>query len=96
MIYHVYINYNRKVGAYERPIFRIEDPDEYVEAVSRDFKASDDLAKSKIADYNLVYAGTFDDNTGEIHFVERNVILNCSLLLSPVHPEEKVEEVKSA
>lgn len=93
MKYHVYINYNRKVEAYERPIFRLEDPDEYVECVSRDFKASDDLAKSKIADYNLVYAGTFDDATGEFHFVERNVILNCSVLLKPVINKQDNKEV---
>lgn len=81
MKYHVYTNYNRKVEAYERPLVLIEDPDEYIERVTRDFKASDDNAKAKIAEYNLVYVGVYDDVVGKFFLQEPNVIMNCSCLL---------------
>lgn len=88
MKFHIYTNFNRKVECFERPLVRIEDPDEYCELVSRDFKASDDNAKTKMSEYNLIYVGTYDDVTGKFDLIEPNVIMDCSVF-NELHKEEK-------
>lgn len=81
MKYFIYVNFNRKVEAFERPLVIMEDPTEYIERITRDFKASDDNAKAKIAEYNIFHVGEFDDNSGKIELREPNVIFNCSTLM---------------
>ena len=82
MIYNIYVNYNKKVGAYERPLIMMENEEEYIERIKRDFKASPKEAQLKIAEYLINFAGTYDDNTGEIKLVEYNTIFDCGVLLA--------------
>ena len=87
---HIYVFYNRKVEAYENPVFRLEDENEMLEAVTRDYKASDDLARSKMDDYNLIHLGVYDDLKGAIILQEPNFLLNLATL------QPKKEETSNA
>ena len=90
MIYNIYVNYNKKVEAYERPLILMEDENEYIERISRDFKASPKEAQEKIAEYLVNKVGTYDDVTGIIKLEERNCIFDCgSLLLGEANGEGK-------
>jgi len=84
MIYNIYVNYNKKVEAYERPLILMEDEKEYVERIKRDFKASPKDAQEKIAEYLINHVGTYDDNTGVITLSEKNTIFDCAVLLVEV------------
>lgn len=91
MKYHIYLNYNRKAEAFERPLVLIEDPDEYVEKLKRDFKVSEPAAQIKMCEYNINYVGTFDDNTGKIDLTEPNLLINLGTLLQAVKVENSEE-----
>ena len=62
MKYYVYANYNKKVECYERPLILNEDENEYIEHITRDFKASDPVAQKKIGEYTVNLIGYYDDN----------------------------------
>lgn len=81
MIYNIYVNYNKKVEAYERPLIMMEDELEYIERIKRDFKASPKEAQEKISEYLINKVGTYDDNTGVIKLEEKNCIFDCAVLL---------------
>lgn len=81
MIYYIYVNYNKKVEAYERPLVLMEDENEYIEKITRDFRASSPEAQEKIAEYLVYKAGLYDDDTGLIKLEEKNVIFDCGSLL---------------
>ena len=81
MIYNIYTNYNKKVEAWERPLVMLEDENEYIERIGRDFKASPKEAQLKIGEYLIYKAGTFNDVTGEIKLEEKNCIFDCAVLL---------------
>lgn len=81
MIYNIYVNYNKKVEAYERPLVMMEDENEYIERIKRDFKASNSEAQEQIAEYLINKVGTYDDNTGIITLEEKNTIFDCGVLL---------------
>lgn len=81
MIYNIYVNYNKKVEAYERPLILMEDDNEYIERIKRDFKASTPDAQEKIGEYLINKVGTFDDNTGVITLEVKNTIFDCGVLL---------------
>ena len=81
MIYNIYVNYNKKVEAYERPLIMMENEEEYIERIKRDFKASPKEAQEKIGEYTINKVGTYDDNTGVIKLEERNCIFDCGVLL---------------
>lgn len=70
MIYNIYVNYNKKVEAYERPLIMLEDENEYIERICRDFKASSVESQAKMAEYIINKVGTYDDNTGLIKLDE--------------------------
>lgn len=81
MIYNIYVNYNKKVDAYERPLILMEDENEYIEKITRDFRASSPEAQEKIGEYLVNKVGTYDDNTGVIKLEEKNPIFDCGSLL---------------
>ena len=81
MIYNIYVNYNKKVEAYERPLVMMENEEEYIERIKRDFKASPKEAQEKIGEYLINKVGTYDDNTGIIKLEEKNTIFDCGCLL---------------
>lgn len=70
MIYNIYVNYNKKVEAYERPLIMLEDENEYIERICRDFKGSPVESQAKMAEYIINKVGTYDDNTGLIKLDE--------------------------
>lgn len=80
MIKYIYVFYNRKVEAFENPVFRLEDEHEMLEAVTRDYKASDELSQAKMNDYNLIHLGKYDDVKGCILLSEPNMLLNLATL----------------
>ena len=80
MIYNVYIFQNRKVEAFELPVLRMENENEYLEVVTRDYRASEDNVKVKMKEYVLYHAGTYDDNTGKFVIGDMNPILDLSTL----------------
>lgn len=96
MKYYIYTNYNRKVNAYERPLFMMEDPDEYVERLTRDFKASEEAAQVKMAEYDIYYRGIYDDNKATFDLVEPNLIFHLADLLAAAKQDEEKEDVKNA
>lgn len=90
MIFHVYVNYNKKVECYERPLILMEDEQEYVERIKRDFKASPQESQEKIGEYIINHVGTFNDNTGKIELGAVNPIFDCSCLLVKGEKDEHV------
>lgn len=82
MKYFIYVNYNKLVEAYERPLVLMEDIDEYIERIGRDFKASPLEAQKKIGEYVINHVGYYDDTTGKIDLVEMNPIFDCAVLLA--------------
>ena len=81
MKYYIYVNYNKKVEAYERPLVLQEDEEEYIERIKRDFKASPKESQEKMGEYLINLAGYYDDNTGVIKLVEKNTIFDIGSLL---------------
>lgn len=88
MKYNIYVNYNKRVEAYERPLIMMEDEVEYIERIKRDFKASPKEAQDKIAEYTINHVGYYDDNTGVITLVEKNTIFDCGCLLEGKKDEQ--------
>lgn len=58
---YVYSFYNKKVGAYEKPIINNWEPKDFGELVRRDVLVSDNDAKDKMKETDLYYLGLFDD-----------------------------------
>lgn len=87
MKYFIYVNYNKKVEAYERPLIMMENEEEYIERIRRDFKASPKEAQEKIAEYEINLVGMYDDNTGKIELCEKNTIFDCASLFQVIKDE---------
>lgn len=80
---NIYLFYNRKIKAYERPSFQQDDPDEFVEHVHRDFLASPQDVQEKMKEIDIYHIGEYDDNLGKIYLGESNLILSCVNLEVP-------------
>lgn len=91
MKYYIYVNYNKLVQAYERPLVRPEDKDEYLELCHRDYLASDDNAKAKIREYDINLVGEFNDTTGKITLYDMPLKV-ADLQMFGAKPEEKKAE----
>lgn len=61
---YVYSFYNKKVGAYERPIVNNYEQKDFAELVRRDVLVSDNAAKDHMKECDLYYLGHFDDANG--------------------------------
>lgn len=83
-MYNLYIIYNRKVNAYERPISSQDDPNEFIEHVHRDYLASGNIEKAKILECDVYHVGTYDDNLGKIDLIDKNLIISCADFEKPI------------
>lgn len=62
---YVYCLRDKKLGAYDNPVFLTEDPEHYAEGVARSLKRVDDpQVYVKARDMALYYLGKFDDVSG--------------------------------
>ena len=61
----VYAFYNKKVGAYEKPIVNNFQKEDFQELVIRDVIVSDNEAKERMKECSLYYLGNYDDATGK-------------------------------
>lgn len=64
---NVYAFYNKKVGAYEKPIVNNYDKETFGQLVIRDVICSDNDAKEKMKECSLYYLGEYDDEIGKLN-----------------------------
>lgn len=88
MLHHVFSFYNYKIGAYNLPLFRLEDPDQFKEAVLRQAINSKPVELAALVECELYYLGDFDDHSGSLKLLEKPVSLVDLRTLSPTssHP----------
>ena len=61
---YVYAFYNKKIGAYEKPIINNFNNDDFKTLVIRDVLVSDNQAKDRMAECDLYALGQYDDEKG--------------------------------
>ena len=57
----IYSFFNKKVGAYESPIFNSYEKENFKELVVRDCLVSGNAAKARMEECSLYFLGIFDD-----------------------------------
>lgn len=90
MMFNAYVIYNRVVKAHERPIFTQDSSDEFIERVHRDYLASKPEAQQKIEECLIYEVGSYDDNTGLIVVIEKNLICDCKNFKVPQNSDKSV------
>lgn len=67
---YVYILRDKKLGAYENPILRVDDVEHVVESYVRGLKLISPEEAVRARDMSLYYLGTFDDVIGKFELIE--------------------------
>lgn len=62
---YVYAFYNKKIGAYEKPIVNNFDKKDFEQLVIRDVIVSDNAAKDRMKECSLYYLGIYDDEVAK-------------------------------
>ena len=68
---YVYILRDKKLGAFENPILRVDDVEHVVESYVRGLKLVSSEEAVRARDMALYYLGIFDDVTGKFELLER-------------------------
>lgn len=68
---YIFILRDKKLGAFENPIFRVDDKEHVVESYVRGLRmiSSEEIARAR--DMSLYYLGDFDDVEGRFNLLER-------------------------
>ena len=78
---YVYAFYNKKIGAYEKPIVNNFVKEDFAQLVVRDVLVSDNAAKDRMKECELYELGTYDDAIGEFNCKKPEFILDLSTLI---------------
>ena len=78
---YVYAFYNKKVGAYEKPIVNNFIKDDFIQLVIRDVLVSDNAAKDRMKECELYELGIYDDVKGEFDVHKPEYLIDLSTLI---------------
>ena len=67
---YIYILRDKKLGAYDNPILRVDDVEHVVESYVRALKVCSPEEAVRARDMTLNYFGTFDDVTGKFDLLD--------------------------
>lgn len=65
MVLHVYCYRDKKLEAYDKPFYELNEPEKQSKLIARSCLLIRPEEKARAADQALYYFGTFDDETGK-------------------------------
>lgn len=81
MKFKVYVAQNIQTNCFERPIFTNLDPDDFVEAIQRDFACSSQEAKERLVQNKMFFIGTYDDKVCAFDLLaDKKLVIDISQL----------------
>lgn len=84
---YIYAFYNKKIGAYEKPIVNNYQKEDFTQLVVRDVLVSDNAAKDRMKECDLYELGTYDDVLGVFDTHKPEFILALDTLIDGKKPE---------
>ena len=78
---YIYAFYNKKIGAFEKPIVNNWCKEDFTQLVIRDVLVSDNAAKEKMIECQLYELGIYNDETGEFDVHKPEFIMSLDTLI---------------
>ena len=87
---YVYAFYDKKIGAYERPIVNNYEPEDFKTLVVRDVLCSTNEVKDRMCDKSLYKLGFYDDAIGEFNTNKPEFLMDIAPLIVGKQKEDDV------